>query len=89
MDKPNTSVEALNITNELFRGSAFFEFKANNEYHSAIGKIEASGVWGLENSNTTLVLDAERFWHIKKITPNELVLMKGYTDEIWTFSSVK
>ena len=82
----------MNITNEVFRGSTFFNFKKDNGFNVAMGKIEEKGVWSLENNNTTLVLDVDstkRFWQIKKVSENELVMTKGNTDETWYFSTVK
>jgi hypothetical protein len=86
---PGRTKEQSQLVTDLFKGT-FFNFKPNNTYDVLVGKISESGSWTLDNNNTTIYLavdNAKKFWTIKKASANELVLAKGNSEEIWTFST--
>jgi hypothetical protein len=88
-EKPNTSAELLKISNNMFKGT-YFSFNSNKSYHVKLGSIEEDGTWLLENNNTNLALSADgnkKIWQIKTINATTLVLIKGNSEEVWTFTT--
>jgi hypothetical protein len=73
----------------LFKGT-FFDFKTDNTYTVKIGQISETGKWSLSNENKTLHLTASgetKIWNIKKVSEHEIQLIRGNTEEYWTFST--
>lgn len=86
---PNRTEEQLKTVTELFKGT-YFIFKSDNTYTVSIGKIQETGKWSLTNNNKTLNLIANnetRIWNVKKINEQEIELIRGNTEEFWTFST--
>ena len=86
---PNRTEEQLKTITELFKGT-YFDFKSDNTYTVKIGQITESGKWNLSNGNRTLNLIANgetKIWNIKKVSENEIQMIRGNTEEFWTFST--
>ena len=86
---PNRTEEQLKTVTELFKGT-YFDFKSDNTYTVKIGQITEAGKWNLSNENKTLNLTANgetKIWNIKKISENEIQMIRGNTEEFWTFST--
>lgn len=88
---PGRSAEATAKMTDLFAGT-YFQFKADGSYDVHMLSINETGKWQLQNENKTLVLtigNEKKIWNIKSISANELVLLKGNTEEAWTFSTAE
>ncbi len=85
---PGKDPEQIKMVTDLFVGT-YLNFKIDKSYDAKVLKIQETGTWYLENGGKTLFLIAnneKRFWNIKSVNQNELVLIKGNTRETWTFS---
>jgi len=83
---PNRTAEQSKMVTDLVSG-AYFDFKENNSYRSEIFKIKTDGKWQFGEENKSLILTVENdklFWQIRSVGENELVLIRGNTEEVWT-----
>jgi hypothetical protein len=83
---PNKDATISKLVNEIISGT-YFDFKTHGTYSSKIFTITNEGNWKLSDSNSRLILDDNRYWYIKRVTNNELELIKGNINEIWIFST--
>ena len=86
---PGKTTEQTKMVTGLVEGT-YFNFKLDKTYDVQLLKIKETGNWSLENDGKTLVLivnNEKRIWNIKSVNENELILIKGNTEETWTFSS--
>jgi hypothetical protein len=83
---PSRTSEELEMITDIVSG-AYFNFNKNASYQSEIFNIKTIGTWQFGQNNTSLILEtntAKVFWRIKHITENELILIRGNTEEVWT-----
>ena len=76
------------IANKLLKGS-FINFKKNGDYEVNVFNIEENGTWEFGENNESIITsvgDQKKVWSIVKISDSELILMKGISEEKWTFS---
>jgi uncharacterized protein YdeI (BOF family) len=53
-------------------------------------KVTESGKWVFGPDNKSIIVTIEnqqRIWNIKSISPTNLILISGYTEEEWKFST--
>ncbi len=87
-DVPGRTAAQSKAVTELV-GETFFNFQPDNTYQSQVLSIKVEGNWKFGPGNTSLILavdDSKITWHIKSINENELVLLRGNTEETWTFT---
>lgn len=88
---PNRTEEQLKTVTELFKGT-YFDFKSDFTYTVRIGKISETGKWSLSNNDRTLNLTANnetKIWNFKKVSEQEIEMIRGNTEEFWVFSTME
>ncbi len=91
LEDPNKPEERMTSRSLLAKGTNF-HFKNNGAYETKIFSFTEEGDWELAQDGKSIVLSFEKekkIWNIKKINPNELVLIRGATSETWHFSSTQ
>lgn len=86
---PGRSEAQLKMASKLIKG-AYAYFKSNGEYEAQSLKVTESGKWAFGPDNKSIIVTIEnqqRIWNIKSISSTQLILISGYTDEIWKFST--
>lgn len=86
---PGRTEAQLKMASKLIRG-AYAHFKSNGVYEAQSLKQTESGKWVFGPDNRSIIVTIEsqqRIWNIKRISPTELVLISGYSDEVWKFST--
>ena len=86
---PGRSEAQVKMASKLIKG-AYAHFKQNGVYEAQSLKITESGKWAFGPDNKSIIVTIEnqqRIWNIKAISPTQLVLISGYTDEVWKFST--
>lgn len=86
---PGRSEAQLKMASTLIRG-AYAYFKSNGVYEAQSLKVTESGKWAFGPDNKSIIVTIEnqqRIWNIKSISPTQLVLISGYTEELWKFST--
>ncbi|WP_205513418.1 lipocalin family protein [Longitalea arenae] len=86
---PGRSEAQVKMASKLIKG-AYAHFKQNGEYEAQSLKVTESGKWvfGPDNKSIIVTIDSQqRIWNIKSISPTQLVLISGYTEELWKFST--
>ena len=86
---PGRSEAQLKMASKLIKG-AYAHFKQNGEYEAQSLKVTESGRWVFGPDNKSIIVTIEnqqRIWNIKAISPTNLVLISGYTEEEWKFST--
>lgn len=86
---PGRSEAQLKMASKLIKG-AYAYFKSNGVYEAQSLKVTESGKWAFGPDNRSIIVTIEnqqRIWNIKSITATELVLISGYTEELWKFST--
>jgi hypothetical protein len=86
---PGRSEAQLKMASKLIKG-AYAHFKQNGEYEAQSLKVTESGKWVFGPNNRSIIVTIEnqqRIWNIKAISPTNLVLISGYTEEEWKFST--
>ena len=88
-EAPGRTEAQVNFASKLIKG-AYAHFKQNGDYEAQSLKITESGKWVFGPDRKSIIVTIEnqqRIWNIKSITPTQLVLISGYTEEIWKFST--
>jgi hypothetical protein len=86
---PGRSEAQLKMASKLIKG-AYAYFKSNGVYEAQSMKVTESGKWVFGPDNKSIIVTIEnqqRIWNIKAISPTQLVLVSGYTEEEWKFST--
>jgi hypothetical protein len=86
---PGRSEAQMKMASKLIKG-AYAHFKTNGDYEAQSLKVTEKGKWvfGPGNRSIIVTIDSQqRIWNITRISPTELVLISGYTDELWKFST--
>ncbi len=86
---PGRTEEQSKLATELV-GETYFHFKDDNTYESQTLKIKSQGSWSFVARNSTLLTTIENTtltWKIKAVNEHQLILMRGNTEETWTFST--
>lgn len=86
---PGRSEEQVNMVSKLIKG-AYAHFKDTGAYEAQSLTVTESGNWEFGPDNRSLIVtigSQQRIWNIKSITATDLVLISGYSDEIWKFST--
>lgn len=87
-DSPGKTEKQKQMANELIKGS-YYIFAKNGKYKAEVLGIKEEGTWEFGENNRSIVMRSEgdqKIWNISLVTENELVLIKGNTNEKWTFS---
>jgi uncharacterized protein YdeI (BOF family) len=86
---PGRSEAQVKMASKLIKG-AYAHFKSNGEYVAESLKVTESGKWVFGPDNRSIIVtigNQQRIWNIKSINPTQLVLISGYTEEVWKFST--
>ncbi len=86
---PGRSEAQLKMASKLIKG-AYAYFKTNGDYEAQSMKVTENGKWVFGPGNKSIIVTIEnqqRIWNIKAISPTNLVLISGYTEEEWKFST--
>jgi len=86
---PGRSEAQVKMVSKLIKG-AYAQFKHGGEYEAQSLTVTESGTWAFGPDNRSIIVsiaNQQRIWNIKSITSTELVLISGYSDEIWKFST--
>jgi hypothetical protein len=88
-EAPGIPEAQVKFASKLIKG-AYAHFKQNGDYEAQSLKVTESGKWVFGPDNKSIIVTIEnqqRIWNIKAISPTQLVLISGYTEEIWKFST--
>jgi hypothetical protein len=86
---PGRSEAQLKMASKLMKG-AYAYFKPSGEYEAQSLKVTEHGKWVFGPDNRSIIVTIEnqqRIWNIKSVNPTQLVLVSGYTEELWKFST--
>lgn len=88
-EAPGRTEAQVKFASKLIKG-AYAHFKSNGDYEAQSLKVTESGKWEFGPDKKSIIVTIEnqqRIWNIKAISPTQLVLISGYTEEIWKFST--
>ncbi|MEO6670825.1 MAG: lipocalin family protein [Ferruginibacter sp.] len=86
---PGRSEESLKTATDLIKG-AFFEIQPDQTYTAEVLKLNDEGNWKFGEGNKSILMTSgkeHKFWQIRTVNDKELVLVKGNSNELWTFSA--
>jgi uncharacterized protein YeaO (DUF488 family) len=86
---PGRSEAQVTMVSKLIKG-AYAHFKSTGDYEAQSLTITESGSWVFGPDNKSIIVtigSQQRIWNIKSVGQTDLVLISGYTDEIWKFST--
>lgn len=91
-ENPETKKEVLNVTNKLISNSVTFEFTKDNVFKSQMEQLKGESQWEFNSDKSEIIIkekDYSKFWKILKLDDDELILIRGNTDETWNFKTTK
>lgn len=86
---PGRSEAQLKMASKLIKG-AYAHFKMNGDYEAQSLTVTENGKWTFGPGNRSIIVtidSQQRIWNITRITPTELFLISGYSEEVWKFST--
>jgi len=91
MDAPGKTEQRLKMLNMMAKGT-YIDLKPAGDYSLQVLNITENGKWAFGDGNTSIILTADgekKIWRIKSISPHELILLKGDTEESWTYGDAE
>lgn len=86
---PGRSEAQMKMVSRLIKG-AYAHFKIDGGYEAQSLTVTENGTWVFGPDNRSIIVsiaNQQRIWNIKSVSSTELVLISGFTDEIWKFST--
>lgn len=87
---PRSMSDEMKELSQALTEGTYMDLKKNGKYEVEVLGVNQKGKWELGENNESIVLifeDSKKIWDIHAVSENELILIKGASEERWTLST--
>jgi len=75
---------------EMLSKDLYIKLHKNGNFEAEVLIVQNNSKWSFGTDNKSIIIDSEevkKIWNILSVSDHQLVLQKGKSDEIWTFTT--